>query len=513
MIRVRQIKCSIDNNSIDTLKKKVCNKLHIKESDIKSFKINKESIDARKELMYVYEIDIDTDAKIKYDNDIIEVNEIKYSIDVTGNKSIDKIYIIGSGPAGLFTAYTLSNLGYKVVVIERGSDVDTRIKDVDKFWLSNKLNINSNVQFGEGGAGTFSDGKLNTLVKDKLGRKEHILKIFVENGADPSILYKNKPHIGTDILCKIVKNMRNKIIENGGEYRFNSLLEDIIIKDNKLDSIIVNGETIKCNALILAIGHSARDTFKMLYDKKINMSAKPFALGVRIINPQSIINKAQYNTDKLGSADYKLTYTTKNNRGVYSFCMCPGGYVVNASSEENYLAINGMSYSKRDSGCANSAIVVTVSPKDYGDNPLDGIKFQRELESKAYNLGNGYIPIQNYLDYKNNIESTKLNFEPCIKGNYKLSNLNLLFPEYINDSLKEGIDYFNTKINKFNEGILCGIESRTSSPIRIERDDNMESSIKGIYPIGEGAGYAGGITTSAIEGLKISEVIASIYKN
>lgn len=519
MIRVRQIKVHIDSNNILN---KIASKLNVKENDIKSYKIIKESIDARDKnnLFYIYEVDVevlneDKILKNNKSNDILKSEEKEYKINVTGaNKLNKRPIIVGSGPAGLFCAYYLSKLGYKPLIIERGEDIDSRTKKIEEFWNNDKLDVNSNVQFGEGGAGTFSDGKLNTLVKDKEGRKNEVLKIFVENGADASILYKNKPHIGTDVLRNVIKNMRNKIIDMGGTYRFNTTLTDINIENNKIKSIIVNNnEEIDTDILILAIGHSARDTFKMLYDKKIEMSPKPFAIGIRIMHPQEMINLNQYGTNKLGSADYKLTYKASNNRGVYSFCMCPGGYVVNASSELNRLAINGMSYNDRNSGVANSAIVVTVSPDDYGSNPLDGIEFQRKLEEKTYNIGKGNIPVQLYKDYKNNEVSKSFNFDPCIKGNYQFSNLNDIFPDYINESLKEAIEDFNHKIKGFNrdDAVLAAIESRTSSPVRIERDKLFESSIKGIYPIGEGAGYAGGITTSAIDGLKVVEVISSKF--
>lgn len=519
MIRVRQVKVNIDNNN---LLKKISNKLNITESEIKNYKVVKESIDARDKnnILYIYEVDVevvneDVILKNNKSDDIFKLEKKEYKIEVKGTKKLNKRpIIVGSGPAGLFSAYYLAKLGYNPIIIERGEEVEKRIKSVEEFWNNNKLNINSNVQFGEGGAGTFSDGKLNTLIKDKDGRKEEILKVFVENGADEAILYKNKPHIGTDILMKIVKNMREKIISLGGTYRFNTTLTDVNIENNKIKSIIVNDdEVIETEILILAIGHSARDTFKMLLDKNIKMLPKPFAIGIRIMHPQEMINMNQYGTNKLGSADYKLTYKSSNNRGVYSFCMCPGGYVVNASSELGRLAINGMSYSKRDSEIANSAIVVTVSPSDYGDKPLDGIEFQRQLEEKAYIIGNGNIPIQLYKDYKDNNISNKFNFNPCIKGNYHFANINNIFPSYINESLKEAIEYFDKKIKGFNrdDAIISAIESRTSSPVRIERNDLFESNVKGVYPIGEGAGYAGGITSSAIDGLKLVEIISSKF--
>jgi len=507
MIRVREVKIRVEDK--DKLNKKIANKLDTKVDNVKSYKILKESIDARKktEIYYVYEVAVEL---FDYKNikAIEEYKEEKYELKVT--KKIDRPIIVGSGPAGLFAAYMLATYGCNPIIIERGEKIEDRVKSVDEFWKSGKLNINSNVQFGEGGAGTFSDGKLNTLVKDKENRCKKVFEIFIENGAPEDILYVNKPHIGTDLLRNVIINMRNKIINMGGEFRYNTILTDLIIKNNKLEGIIVNGnEKVYTDTLILAIGHSARDTFEMLYKNKLNMSSKPFAIGVRIMHPQGMINKSQYGDNKLlPPASYKLTHKAKNGRGVYSFCMCPGGFVVNASSEENMLAINGMSNHKRDEMCANSAIIVTVSSKDYGDHPLSGIEFQRNLESITYKIGCGSIPVQLYKDFKDNkISSSFGKFNPVIKGNYKLSNLNDIFPKYITESLIEAIDEFGTKIKGFNrkDTILAAIESRTSSPVRIERDDNFESNIKGIYPIGEGAGYAGGITTSAIDGLKIVE--------
>ena len=524
MIRVRQVKVLYNESSIENITKKVAKKLNIKEENIKNIKINKESIDARKkpEIYYIYEVDCEIlneelILRKNKSNDILKIDEKEYEIKVTGTNKLNKRpVIIGSGPAGLFAAYYLSKLGYKPLIIERGEKIEDRVKSVEEFWNKGILNKNSNVQFGEGGAGTFSDGKLNTLVKDKEGRCKEVFKIFVENGADSNILYKNKPHIGTDVLRNVIINMRNKIIEMNGTFRFNTTLTDIKIEDKRLKSIILNNnEEIDTDILILAIGHSARDTFKMLYENNILMNPKPFAVGVRIEHPQDMINKSQYGNVEIDAASYKLTYKASNNRGVYSFCMCPGGYVVNASSEENRLAINGMSNHARDTKCANSAIVVTVTPDDFGNNPLDGIEFQRKLEEKAYNLGKGLIPVQLFKDYKENKVSTTFGFEPCFKGDYTFADINKIFPEYINESLKEAIDYYDTKIKGFNrdDAILAAVESRTSSPVRIERDELFNSNIKGIYPIGEGAGYAGGITTSAVDGLKVVEIIASIYKN
>ena len=511
MLRVRQVKVKVEEK--DKLQNKVASKLGININNIKSMNILKESIDARKkpEIYYVYEVALELDnyKDIKKNDDVEVYIEEKYELIVT--KKLEKRpIIVGSGPAGLFAAYMLASYGFNPVIIERGEKIEDRIKSVEDFWNFGKLNLNSNVQFGEGGAGTFSDGKLNTLVKDKENRCKKVFEIFVENGAPKDILYVNKPHIGTDLLRNVIINMRNRINSFGGKFLYNTTFTDLIIEDNALKGIVVNNcEKLYTDTLILAIGHSARDTFEMLYKNKLNMSSKPFAIGIRIMHPQDMINKSQYGDNKLlPPASYKLTHKCSNGRGVYSFCMCPGGFVVNASSEEKRLVINGMSNHDRDEKCANSAIVVTVSSKDFGDNPLSGIEFQRQLENKAYNVGDGNIPIQLYKDFKNNTLSNKFGeYEPVIKGNYKFSNINDIFPKYICESLVEAIDSFGTKIKNFNrdDAIISAIESRTSSPVRIERDDNFESNIKGIYPIGEGAGYAGGITTSAIDGLKVVE--------
>lgn len=522
MIRLRQVKVQLDKR--DNLLKKVSQLLKIKEIDILSYKISKESIDARhNNILLIYEIDVEVkneDYILSKTNskDIFKAPDESFKFAITGtNELLERPVIIGAGPAGLFCAYILAEYGYKPLIIERGEQVEDRVKTIQKFWDNGILNANSNVQFGEGGAGTFSDGKLNTLVKDKefIGKK--VFEIFVENGAPEEIMYLNKPHIGTDILRKVIISIRKKIIIMGGEFLYNSCLNDIEIDNNTLKSIIVNDQKIKCSNLILAIGHSARDTFKMLFDKGIKMEGKPFAVGLRIEHPQQMINKSQYGMDShpyLKAASYKLTYKASNGRGVYSFCMCPGGYVVNASSEENRLVVNGMSNYARESKNANSALVVTVTPRDFGDHPLSGIEYQRNLESLAYRLGKGSIPVQLYKDFKNNVVTNKLgNIKVLTKGNYTLTNLRDMLPTYISESLLEAIPYFGKKIKGFDrdDAILLGIESRTSSPIKIVRDINYESSIKGIYPIGEGAGYAGGITTSAIDGVKMAKVFASIY--
>ena len=527
MIRIRQIKLSIEKQDIKFLKQKISSKLKISEKDIILLKIIKKSLDARNKnnLLYVYEIDIElkNEKNIlkKYaSKDIFTSPKEDYIFPEIGNKNLtNRPIIVGSGPAGLFCAYILAEHGYKPLVIERGEPVEKRVKTIEKFWETNKLDINSNVQFGEGGAGTFSDGKLNTLTKDKVNRGKKVFEIFVENGAPEEIMYINKPHIGTDILRDVIKNIRNKIISMGGEFKYNTTLTNLIVNDNKLTAIQINdNEIIDCEVLVLAIGHSARDTFKMLKEQKLDMEPKSFAVGLRIEHPQSMINESQYGlkTDKLPQAEYKLTYQTSTGRGVYSFCMCPGGYVVNASSEEKSIAINGMSNYKRDSKNANSAIVVTVTPKDFGEDILSGVKFQQELEKKAYEIGNGNIPVQTLIDFYKNKKTSQLgNVIPVVKGNYNFSNINDILPKYISDSLKEALPNFDKKIKGFNrdDALLFAIETRTSSPIRIKRNEFGLSNIEGIYPSGEGAGYAGGITTSAIDGVKTAENIARVYKN
>lgn len=540
MIRINQIKVNPEVSlDADRLNKdmyaKIGRALKIAPSDF-TYKIVKKSVDSRKkpDIMIVYSVDV-TLKKIKdedvlkrvNDNNIMLSKTVKYQIPMNV-RSCDKNppVIIGFGPAGMFCALMLARAGYKPIVIERGEAVDDRINSVTKFWNGGKLNTNSNAQFGEGGAGTFSDGKLNTQVKEVYGRISKVLDIFVEHGANEDITYEAKPHIGTDRLVDIVKSIRNEIINLGGTVRFNTTLTDINITKGQVSSVVVtdmNGkeEIIECDSLVLAIGHSARDTFYMLKNK-LKMEQKPFALGVRIEHPQELINIHEFGDGKYKNympASYKLTHKASNGRGVYSFCMCPGGYVVNASSEEGRLAVNGMSYSKRDSSNANSALIVTVDSADYGsDDVLAGIEFQRRLEEAAYNLADGAIPVQLYGDFKR-AEATKTDdlnqnrVKPMIKGKYAAANLRSILPKEVAKALVEGIDGFNKQIPGFNksDSVLSGIESRTSSPVRINREDNlMAEGIYGIYPCGEGAGYAGGITSAAVDGIKVYEAIVSL---
>lgn len=506
--------------------------LHIKKENITRLFIDKKSLDARKkdQINFVYRIYMVTDGinekktlsrygknDVKYiegnNIDIIENNEILYETPKANN---EKIIVVGMGPAGMFAALELAEAGMNPVVIERGSDVDTRQNKVESFWNGGKLDTECNVQFGEGGAGTFSDGKLNTMVKDKSGYNKKVLKTFVRYGAPEEILYLQKPHIGTDKLRDVVKAIRNRITELGGKVLFDTKLENVIYDENGLTEIeITDGRKIKCDKLILATGHSARDTFYMLNDRGVDMEAKPFAVGVRVEHPQEMIGMNQYGElyKSLPVADYKLTYTTKSGRGVYSFCMCPGGYVVNASSENGRLAVNGMSNYLRDSENANSAIVVTISPSDFGgDSPLSGIEFQRKWEETAYNAAGGMIPVQLLSDFnKGKISTSFGDVKPQTKGGYKFGNVRKSLPDFIGDAISEGMNAFDKRIKGFgrDDALILGIESRTSSPVKILRDESLQSNIKGIYPCGEGAGYAGGITSAAMDGIRVAKEILS----
>ncbi len=547
MLRVSQLKLHVTHKESD-MYTKVQKIVKISASDILNLEIKKQSIDARKkpDLYYVYTLDVEVKnekqimkqlRKRKISEEIIYAKSEYYMFPSEGSEALSKRpVVVGCGPSGIFAAYFLAEYGYRPIVIERGATVEERMKDVEAFWETGVLHPESNVQFGEGGAGTFSDGKLNTLVKDPSYRIRKVLEIFVENGAPKDILYVNKPHIGTDILCNVIRNMREKIKEWGGEFHFRTCMTSIHYEDDVLTGIEVSdsegNHTISTDILILAPGHSARDTFQMLYNKKVPMEAKSFAVGFRVEHPQEVINVSQYGDgypDILPAASYKLTAKTQNGRGVYSFCMCPGGYVVNASSEAGMLAVNGMSYHARDSKNANSAIIITVSPEDYPSNHvLAGVEFQRDLERKAYEAGKGKIPVQTYGDFKKSVDKDNYTSEfgqsidslfqshiPCTKGNYKFSDLSHIFTEEMNQSFVEGMESFNRKIHGFShsKALLLGVESRTSSPIRILRDEKMESQIKGLYPAGEGAGFAGGITSAAVDGIKIAEIIRQRYKS
>ena len=513
MIRVKDIKISITSKEHD-LKKALAKKLGIFKEDILEVYIYKKSIDARNKnnIIFTYTLN----AKVKNEEkfkDLIVINEDTYpKIKIKRTKKVRPI-IVGAGPSGLFCGLILAKEGFCPIILEQGKDVDSRKEDIDNFWKSGKLNIKSNVQFGEGGAGTFSDGKLTTLINNSLCN--FVLEEFVKAGAPEEILYLSKPHLGTDNLINIVKNIRKEIIKLGGEIRFNKKVTDIKFENDKIKEVLTeDGETISTDTLVLAIGHSSRDTFELLKEKNVSMIPKPFSVGVRVEHLQEDINKAQYgkffDNEMLDAAEYKMAYHDKDGRGTYTFCMCPGGQVVASSSEEGRLVTNGMSYYKRDGVNANSAVLVSVSPEDFdGDDVLRGMYYQRKLEEKAFLLGgsNYSAPVQKVEDYIKNVTTKELGkVKPTYLPGYKLSNLNELFDEKINNGLKNGLKYMGKRLNGFdsNDAILTGVETRSSSPVRILRDEMMQSNIKGVYPCGEGAGYAGGIMSAAVDGIKVA---------
>lgn len=529
MLRVSNIKLDI-NESLDNIKPLLLKKLKISEKELVNFKIYKESIDARRKgkIDFVYTVDVELKneknilkkSKIK---DVVEIKEKAYTDIKSGSEKLkNRPVIVGSGPAGLFAALVLAQRGYNPILLERGLDVDTRTEDIKKFWEDGKFNSKSNVQFGEGGAGTFSDGKLTTRIKDIRCRK--VLEELVNFGAPEEILYSYKPHVGTDILKEVVKNIREEIIRLGGQVKFDSKVTSIDIESNKIKSVTINDdEVLETEVVILAIGHSARDTYKMLYDQGVKITQKPFAIGVRIEHPQTLINKSQYKEfydhPRLGAADYRLVEHTSNGRTIYTFCMCPGGTVIASASEEGQVVTNGMSEHARDKENANSAVLVNVTTEDFGsDHPLSGMYFQEKYERLAFELGgkNYKAPIQLVGDFLNDRLSTNLGtVRPSYKPGYEFIDLRECLPKFVCDTMKEGLLLLDKKLNGFamDDAILTGVETRSSAPIRIVRDEQtLESvNVKDLYPSGEGAGYAGGIVTAAVDGIKCAEKIISKY--
>lgn len=512
MIVINNIKIRKDLSDNEVFEYTI-NKNKIKKDNVINWNISRKSIDARnkEDVHYNYSIALTLKNESKFNKvKIPNIPEINPS-----NLSKKRPIIVGSGPSGLFAALTFVQNGCSPIIIEQGECVENRKKTVDNFLKTGTLNPLSNVQFGEGGAGTFSDGKLTTGINSPFCKK--VLREFVNFGAPEQILYLSKPHIGTDNLIQVIKNIRDFIISKGGKFLFNTKVTDLNIVNGKISSVICNtGEVFPTSHLVLAIGHSSRSTFEMLYQKGINMEKKNFSVGVRVEHLQEEINKAQYGTITklhLPPAEYKLAYHSPNGRSCYTFCMCPGGVVMASSSDPNTIVTNGMSYFSRNGKNANSAVLVNVVPEDFEDSsPLSGINFQKDLEKKAFILGgsNYFAPIQRLEDFMLNKTSKSIgSIKPTYKPGVTLSNLNTILPSFVSDTLKEGFTYFNTKLKGFSnpDSILTGLETRSSSPVKIPRNKNFVSNILGIYPCGEGAGYAGGIMSAAVDGIRCAIAI------
>ena len=520
-LRLTEIRLYLDEGE-GQLKTRAASLLNLSPYDILSLSIIRKGLDSRQknQINFVYTLHVEIEdhlsEKIDFSLPWIKVVEKEERATFPGLSTPIRPVIVGAGPAGLFAALRLTEYGLQPLILERGKAIKERVKDVERFWKERKLDPESNVQFGEGGAGTFSDGKLTTRVDDR--RISYILKTFINAGADPEIGYLAKPHIGTDRLRSIVVNIRKLLIERGCEVRFGTKVTGIGIKNNKLASIRINdSEEIVTDRLILAIGHSARDTYKILSESGVEMISKSFAIGLRAEHPQPLIDKIQFGKcaghASLGSAEYAITHNMKEHgRSAYSFCMCPGGVVVNASSEPASLVVNGMSHSGRDTGYANSALIVNVTPEDFGKHALAGVEFQRKWEELAFIHGgsNYNAPAQNIMEFCEGGKGYALNkstFLPALEH----TDLSLCLPYYVTDSLKEALPVFDRKMRGFlsKESTLIGVETRTSAPLRMLRGSNMQSiSVAGIYPCGEGAGYAGGIMSSALDGIKVADTIA-----
>jgi uncharacterized FAD-dependent dehydrogenase len=540
MLRLTEIKLPLESTTDlahppEVIKQAILKKLGIPETELVRFDIFKRGVDARKShaILFAYSLDVEVKneekvlAKFKKDPHVTPSPDTSYHFVAQAPANLKgRPVIVGFGPAGIFSALILAQSGFKPIVLERGKAVRERTKDTWGLWRQSKLNPESNVQFGEGGAGTFSDGKLYSQIKDPKHYGRKVLQEFVKAGAPEEILYVSHPHIGTFRLVGMVEEMRQNIIELGGEIRFQSRVDDIEIKDGQVQAVVLqNGERIATHHLVLAVGHSARDTFEMIHKRGIYIEAKPFSIGFRIEHPQSLIDQSRYGPNAhhpvLGAADYKLVHHAKNGRSVYSFCMCPGGTVVAAASEEGRVVTNGMSQYSRNERNANAGIVVGITPEqDYPGDPLAGMEFQRKWEARAFELGgkNYQAPGQLIGDFIAGKPSTKFGkVQPSYTPGVHLTDLSSALPEYAITAIREALPAFAKQIKGFDlpDGVLTGVETRTSSPIRIKRDDETLQSIntKGLYPTGEGAGYAGGILSAAVDGIRIAEAVALNIKN
>ncbi|MGZ4977682.1 MAG: NAD(P)/FAD-dependent oxidoreductase [Methylobacter sp.] len=527
MLRITELKLPLDHSE-NMLKTAILDRLGISTEELIIYTIFRQGFDARKRnaILLVYTIDVETTNEQALVNRLANDPHLSLTPDSTyrfvtqapKNMALRPV-IIGTGPCGLFAGLILAQMGFRPIILERGKGVRERTKDTFGLWRKGIFNPESNVQFGEGGAGTFSDGKLHTQIKDPNHYGRKVLTEFVKAGAPPEILHVSKPHIGTFRLVTVVEQLRATIESLGGEIRFQSRVDDIIIDDGQIRGVtLANGETINTNHVLLAIGHSARDTFKMLYDRGVYIEAKPFSIGFRIEHPQSLIDTCRFGSNAghplLGAADYKLVHHCSNGRSVYSFCMCPGGTVVAATSEPEHVVTNGMSQYSRNERNANSGIVVGITPDDYPGHPLAGIDFQRRLEANAFKLGGGTYEAPGQLvgDFLAKRPSSALGtVQPSYTPGVHLCDLSSALPDYAITAIREAIPAFDKKIKGFamKDAVLTGVETRTSSPIRIKRNEHYQSmNTKGLYPAGEGAGYAGGILSAAVDGIKVAEALA-----
>ena len=542
MIQITQMKLPVGHTP-EEIKEKAAKKLRVPAEEIRQLEIVRRSLDLRdrSQPYYVYTVRVQVPGEKRIlsrtrDSSVTEAAPVLYRFPESGSEILETPpVVIGSGPAGLFAAYMLALHGYAPLLLERGDPAPDRQTKVNAFWEgAAPLDPESNVQFGEGGAGTFSDGKLQTGVHDRSGRNTEVLRIFHQFGAPDQILYDAKPHLGTDHLCGIVQKMRNEIIRLGGTVRFRAKVTGLMIRDGTVQGIVMqDGTRIPARAVIPAVGHSARDTFRMFYEAGLPMEAKNFAVGVRAEHSQDWLNRLQYgaHADQIAAAaDYKVTWTDPSGRGVYSFCMCPGGYVVNASSEPGRLAVNGMSYHDRAGVNANSAIVTSVGPRDFaacGLSPVSGeglsvhgaeifagMRFQQRLEEAAYKACGGRIPVQRLEDFRTGTCGNIGSVLPAHKGLSAPADLRKILPESASCAILAGFEQFGKRMPGFDapDVLLSGVESRTSSPVRILRDETGQSAVRGIYPCGEGAGYAGGITSAAIDGIRTAEQVARRFR-
>ncbi|WP_219064138.1 NAD(P)/FAD-dependent oxidoreductase [Pseudomonas sp. UMAB-08] len=528
MLRITELKLPIDHPEED-LRPALLQRLGIDSDELLDFTLFKRSYDARKkssELCFIYTVDfaVRDEAALLHtfadDRHIGPAPDVSYKVVGHAPEGLsERPIVVGFGPCGIFAGLLLAQMGFKPIILERGTEVRQRTKDTWGLWRKNVLNPESNVQFGEGGAGTFSDGKLYSQIKDPKFHGRKVLHEFVKAGAPEEILYVSKPHIGTFRLTGVVEHMRHQIEALGGEVRFQQRVTDVLIDNGQLQGVVLDsGEQINSRHVILALGHSARDTFRMLHSRGVYMEAKPFSVGFRIEHPQSLIDRARLGKyaghPKLGAADYKLVHHAKNGRSVYSFCMCPGGTVVAATSEPHRVVTNGMSQYSRNERNANSGIVVGITPEDYPGGPLAGIELQERLESHAYILGGSTYeaPAQLVGDFLAGKASTALgSVEPSYKPGVKLVDLADALPAYAIEAIREALPAFDKQIKGFSlhDAVLTGIETRTSSPLRITRDATLQSlNVKGLFPAGEGAGYAGGILSAGVDGIRIAEALA-----